>query len=80
MLISKSVVYRHIVEVRLDMFLEKGLNHHVIKLGVNKYCSKIGFHHVRQTLLPQSASIGTNIILVVKRLGFTLGESLVASQ
>lgn len=57
MLIRKSVVYQHIMEVWLNIFLEKALDHRVVKLGVNKYGSKIGFHHVGQALLPQSASM-----------------------
>lgn len=50
MLVGKSVIDCHVLEVRLDITLEKGLDHLEIEIRIDKRSSKIRFNHVGKTL------------------------------
>lgn len=50
MLVCKGIVYRHVVEVWLDIFLEEDLDYLEVETRIDKGGSKIGFDHVRQAL------------------------------
>lgn len=78
MLVCKGIVYRHVVEIRLDIFLKESLDYVVVETRIDKCGSKIGFDHVRQALHIMSVNYGTQIREFHVRA--TLGGSLVATQ
>lgn len=50
MFIGKSIVDGHVMEERLDIFIEECFNHFEAELRIDKHRSKVRFDHVRQAL------------------------------